>query len=705
MTERSLIEVLSAFDAAALGTIASKGLVRRAVRDVEHDLVDILELGSGGAVVQADGEEVQVDAKGPAAAQCTCPAVGICRHILAAVLVLQSHGRDGTDPTAEPEAEAAATDGDQDPLSEICALTNTEIEKWAGKAAMRAARELLSETAVSDISIAGTAVVITIAPDLPEVRFLSGLGLDGMVSKFTKAKTKAHHAAAILAVRRSAGLHTPSPESDDTGPSFALTKPDSEFLRSVRRCLTDCVRTGFNKAPLVLEERLFALSVATRADALPRLSRLLRTISAMVRAKRSRSHSLDPERHLALVAEAFILARALDTDGIADEPSRLAALAGLVQQDYAPVGDLQLFGVGAQIWQTAAGGRGVTGHFYESGRDAWYSGSLARGSGQDPGFAPKNAYRSAAMWGAGPLETLCRSQLRLSGALASDDGRLSMAKSVSGVCQDWPSPAEVIKAWPSCFMNWQKLQAHLHGRFAPALTTPRNTPGPIILAPARSAPAYFDELQQQSVWPLCDDEGSWIGLTIPHSDATAEAIGHLEELTRSRTISATAALAIPEQRRFVLTPFSVWPDRGARSPVNLGLETDAIALGDPGASAQRIKGFLRKAAAATGLGAAGFVFEPSDGVTERSLREAFDACLGVAELGRSEIDPETRLNIQALARKCDRQGLPSCADVLQQLTASDASALWEAVLSATYVLSRTQAMLRPLPRLTNTRDT
>ena len=158
MSDPPLKEVLAAFDEAALIGLASKGLLRRARRDVEQNLADIVEQDDATAVIQADGEEVQLDTKGPAAARCSCPAAGMCRHILAAVLVVQAGGEDAADPLpqgeplsdgdadASVEVTEAAADT-PDPVVEICGLSETAIAKWAGKAAMRAAREMLTEGA------------------------------------------------------------------------------------------------------------------------------------------------------------------------------------------------------------------------------------------------------------------------------------------------------------------------------------------------------------------------------------------------------------------------------------------------------------------------------------------------------------------------------------------------------------------------------
>ena len=86
----SLNATLAAHDTAALEALASAGAVRRAVRDVEEGKVRVLSRDDGSAVVEAGGQRVEIGAEGPRAARCACPATGLCRHVLAAVLALRA---------------------------------------------------------------------------------------------------------------------------------------------------------------------------------------------------------------------------------------------------------------------------------------------------------------------------------------------------------------------------------------------------------------------------------------------------------------------------------------------------------------------------------------------------------------------------------------------------------------------------------------
>ncbi|MGI4943271.1 MAG: SWIM zinc finger family protein [Janthinobacterium lividum] len=100
------------FSAAGLGdavleAASSRGLLRRAARDVAAGLARRTSGEGGTEVLSVDGETVRLGSGGLAAAACTCPSRELCRHVLAAVLLL----RDGPPGAAAAPAPGAAPQG------------------------------------------------------------------------------------------------------------------------------------------------------------------------------------------------------------------------------------------------------------------------------------------------------------------------------------------------------------------------------------------------------------------------------------------------------------------------------------------------------------------------------------------------------------------------------------------------------------------
>src|SRR4051794_30884718 len=85
------LSAIRALDDDTLAALASKGLLRRAQKDLEREAPRVVANAADRTVLEFAGEGVTVTipATGARAATCTCPAEGICRHILGGLLYLR----------------------------------------------------------------------------------------------------------------------------------------------------------------------------------------------------------------------------------------------------------------------------------------------------------------------------------------------------------------------------------------------------------------------------------------------------------------------------------------------------------------------------------------------------------------------------------------------------------------------------------------
>lgn len=561
----SLAAMLAAYDEAALEALANKGIVRRAARDVEEGKVTLVERGADSATVAADGETVGLVAEGPASSTCSCPSPGICRHRVAAVLLLRAAPADVRD-TLVPASDQTAT-----LVEEIAALAEEALTRFAGKAGWQAALEMAG--AASEIVEDGTALVVRLDGEA-EVRYLRGIGIEGMVSKAQPARRKALHAAALIAVRRSAGIEPASLQGSARAVALAPLSVDIAFLEETRAALAEACRLGLALAPRALEERLFGLSVSSRVDSLPRLGTMLRGVAGMIRARRSRSFNFDPDACLGLIAAADALVRALIA---ARDPERLAALGGTVRQEYALAGPLQLQGFGAETWRSANGARGVTGYFRDLGSDRWLTLSLARGVGQDPLFDPLRAYAHEAVWGGQTLATLSTSRIAVGSVSVSAAGRMSSAAkdvTVHGTSAKLDGAA-------GGFDRWSSLRDDLRTRFIGGLVHQTVPLQPVLLEPKRTAAPWFDDLLQQLCWPIEDRDGSWLILTVPldpdRPDNFERVSSALPGAGYAGLVLAGAAMG---QASYALRPITLIDSGGVRALDLAGSPAPARSFGD-----------------------------------------------------------------------------------------------------------------------------
>src|SRR5215471_13104727 len=95
---------LDTLDDATLEAATSRGLVRRAHRDVAAGTARIVRHDETEAIVEIDDATATLRPGGLRKATCTCPAREMCRHIVAAVILM----RGAPAPPAAVEAPAAA---------------------------------------------------------------------------------------------------------------------------------------------------------------------------------------------------------------------------------------------------------------------------------------------------------------------------------------------------------------------------------------------------------------------------------------------------------------------------------------------------------------------------------------------------------------------------------------------------------------------
>ena len=557
MTDAALRESLAVYDDTALAALANPGLVRRAHRDVDEGKVRLINAAPGKVEVEADGHLVMLDTRGPGAAQCACKSVAVCRHRIAAVLFVLAQASGGSASEEEAAAEVVAAD----PQELLAAFDPAALARWSGRASWRAALELAGGPAA--IILQPNAIAVELEGLEGAILILRGQGFDGIISKAPKPQRKALHAAAVLAARRHFGLAVPDaePDVDASADADAAFTPDPAFLAGIARALGEVAALGFNLAPVPLEESLFALSVSSRADALPRLAALLRAIAAQIRLRRQRALSFDPDTLLELTATAYALTRALG----GGDPDRQAALVGQVRRSFAPSAPLDLIGCGGERWRTSTGARGVTAWFVEVETGRWLSTSLARGPGQDPQFMPGEAWRNQAMWQAGSLATLAHARLALEGANISADGRLSAPAAARATIVE--AKAAPTAELPGTVRHWAELRAVYQAQSGLGLDAGRG-PAACLIAPTQTAAPWFDDFAQQLVWPVCDETGAWLALTLDHDESASTAVEALEA-TLTRGWQGLVLVKLSRERQgLAVTPVTLI---GQEPPVDLSL--------------------------------------------------------------------------------------------------------------------------------------
>lgn len=622
-----LIPLYARINDATLEAMASKGIVRRGRADAVN--VRFESLGAEEIVCSIEGATVRLDDKGLAKARCSCPAATTCRHKIAVVLALRT--RAGEQP--------AAPTVDIDWLTRLATFDRKTLQNAVGRTGLREAMRLLALAEATTIEAGNLSlkVALRLSTEEIEVAIPAHGDFASVVSSLPERRRPAGHTAAILAARRHFGHEAIEIDEAEAVADQKGFVPDGPLLTAMQDAVCRAYSHGFAAPSRALEERLMLLAVSSRAEAMPRLSASLRRIAEGLEQRRSRNVNHDPVELLREIAFAHALLYAVSQT---KDDERLRRLAGAVRAEYEPIGDVELVGLGATLFETIAGAVGVTAHFVEPATGRRFTASLARGTAHDTRFNPRAAYRTQSVWGQ-TLARLSSATFRLSGAQASSTGRLSLSQTGRAEAIEPFRPSrEPITAWAQdrsgpladlAHMSWPVLADYLARCFAPSLDMPPVSVQPVILLPSRIAPVAFDDLTQRLRWPLMDFSSSWISLTLDHDDEGrglgASRIAALETALGdggNKRPFAIVAIARPEGGKMVLEPIALWgetqtsldfPDRSPEQG------TDVVS---------RIMAGLRRKAAQ-------FAPPPPADVTVRQtsqlLQIGVDALIGFAEAG------------------------------------------------------------------------
>ncbi|MBY5797699.1 hypothetical protein [Rhizobium leguminosarum] len=675
--KRGKTENSERFDAAALSdevleAASSKGLLRRARRDVEAGLVRLSGWDGGVALAEADGESVRLTAGPLTAASCSCPATGLCRHILAGIIFIREaeEVRPAEQPGAAETAEPVRAEAIPDPHAEILSLEQEVIIRAFGRAAHIQAQTLLAALEPGAISIETSPNAVRIAlGDHHPVLYPAGGGPAGMLSKAATSQRAALHAAALLAVR-GPGETVASAEQAPEEPG----KATSGTIEDAATLLRDAARQALSKAPAGLEERIGDLVLSSRTEAMPRLAAELRTIAAMIRRRRERLDAADPAELLVMLARTYALTEALQASP--DEPLLTGAAAEAPQ----PLPAIDLVGCGLRLWQADSGARGVTGYYLSmDGRS--FSATLARGVGSDPGFVPRHAAGAEPVFGRS-LAAIAGSAFRLEGASATGEDRLQTGSGRAELLQPgWSAAVQGIEG--AVVDDWKQCALRLASAFRPKLAAPPRRALPLILRPTAFGSLRFDGVAQVGRWPVRDREGAWLELEI-EGDERLDTHFALLGTIGDRQPPLLTVLAEARGADIVLSP--------------LGFGTDSLTLLDlpppaPTATGQKPSLLSRLTKSLTLPGAPErkpLRFEAlarPQAASRRLISTAFDEILALAELGGRMEDPERLQRMQRLGRTLGESGLTLPGSLVGQLATASGQTRPDRLLRAAYALN------------------
>jgi hypothetical protein len=537
--------VAAHLDDEALAALANKGLLRRAYKD--------LEAGPPTAVGPHEGyfrfqlADCAVDlAESPALSRCSCPASGVCRHILLVMLSLRQSTpeiRRADSGTSSAGATAAA---------DMLAVDDQELQKWAGKALVRKAMQTLARGMPAEIEGSGAVVVRFPAWNIV-CRWIPGSGLTGMICSCHAREPCEHRVASVLAYQAAHGKRDLGQlEAAVLEASAGAPRTREEVRESVAAVLREIVALGLSRVSNSTEERLRTLAVSAHGVDLPRLERMLRALADEVRLFLARDAQASSAALLLTAARIETLRFALD------RPT--AARVGVHRSQYERVGDIELVGMGARQWLTRSGYVGLTVYFWDRSARSWATWTEARPATVKD-FDPVARYQQDGPWtGCSSPALAGRHCVRLQGAWRNRAGRLSGRPSTRALVLGPSVPHEI----PGWIDRWADLAIKARRLFAGGLQERAEQDELVLVKPHQWGPAQFDSIRQQFVRPIADRDGRSLFLVLPFTPQTEQAVRLLETCAISELFGLLGILHVNADR-LAVEPVVLFGDKGVTS--------------------------------------------------------------------------------------------------------------------------------------------
>jgi hypothetical protein len=241
--------------------------------------------------------------------------------------------------------------------------------------------------------------------------------------------------------------------------------------------------------------------------------------------------------------------------------------------------------------------------------------------------------------------------------------------------------------------RWMVLRDHLRARLINRLGAPHAASETVLIQPRRVAQPWFDDLSQSLIWPVEDQDGVWVGLSVEHGQDRQALIVALEAVASRGWRGTITALASAANRCFILKPIALVD--GERL-FNLGLDDvrALTAFGGLAKAAERIREI------GSIFGFRSDVFEPvANSPPRMALSAAWQTLVDISELGMDALSAEHSTRLERAAAGLCAVGLSGVAEQLGRTKRAASAEQWPQLLGASYGVHYARQWTLDLPLL------
>ena len=521
--------------------LSNKGIVKRAYKDLEAQNADnfnnILIQEIGETVSMLIGEE-NVELCFPLGeSKCSCPARGVCRHIVMAILALKKQVQENQDEKEQDNKEqevheqhSAESQKESAIWEEIAATSFDSLKKILGKRKLSQFAAQVSDNEAPELI--ETSIVTVHLRQGETVKLLSPLEYSACTCH--KKELCVHKAEAILWCQVKKGILTKERVQELLNEDTTLEKQEVHLAaRQMKSYLQELLDTGLARVSPEVTNSLERLAVISHNAQLANFEGYFRALAKTYQGYLNRESSFSI---LSLMQQISRLYQRVELLLQTEDARELAQLAGVFKADYMYAGKLELMGITTEQFESKSGYEGITVYFLERNTKKWYTFTNARPIFYENMGGRKPSPKSEAPWGIlAPLEKMSELCIELKQAKIDNRYRLSSSQdTVVTIIGEMNLEKKNLEGW--YYNDFKELFFQYVVKQQRAWISEKEDAeaiGLVFLQPARCSKTEFSITHQLFSLILYDESDREVWVEIQYSKKEAESIRYLEKLVES----------------------------------------------------------------------------------------------------------------------------------------------------------------------------
>ncbi|WP_151797450.1 SWIM zinc finger domain-containing protein [Acinetobacter bereziniae] len=568
-------QIYTQYDEDSLIMHSNAGLLRRA-RKALND-VELLQQSANQLLFKVEECEVQLPEEGITKAQCNCPAQGCCKHILSSILWVQENVaqfstnqlvlENTTESAIQQQSSNTSVTPEHTTASakeQLLDFDPSKIQKQAGKANIRLAYEFIQnwlaqpEQCQIDIQDNKISFQTDLSPD--PVLLYPATGFEGILSEINHKQKIAGHLACVayffLQYAPEKWQWSIDLNEQQNNPNQQLALDDREFIEELKTICQNFIQHGLSHLAKENVMSLHILNMQARAQNLPRLGSLLRTLHGTMRQFLEDDIQVDEQQIYNQLAHLYAYLTALsEIESLNPEfqTEALTKLRGVIKRDYQNETIAHLIPLGCEWWSTDSGAHGLTVCFWDVSEQQLKEVTQARANHLDRTFDIHSAANTG-IWGSS-LNFLLQHQLELTHAKSSSDTQLSASTDTRFLQKGSFNELSIsdLDQMNIGVSEWQTLQE----MFVPHSSLEQLKSRYVLLRHRSINAPELNELEQYFEYRVTDQQDIALKLVIPIEAEYRVRIKHLTHLIQNEKILATLVRVETTQQQLQFIPCSV----------------------------------------------------------------------------------------------------------------------------------------------------